>query len=115
MTKPAYFSLGFLFLFVTSFSTNTFISFNSSIKQIIHITIAKELNSDSTSAAASEDLVFEETENDGEDALDPIQTYLPAFLNFDVFIQKINIHFSEFIDLHKKLNSIFLSIRVIRI
>ena len=115
MSKPAYFSLGFLILFITSVSTNTFISLNGSVKQIIHITKTKEINQNASAASASEDLVFEETENDGEDTVDPIYTYLPDFLNFDVFIQKVNTHVSEFIDLHKKLNSLFLSFRVIKI
>lgn len=115
MNKPAYFSLGFLFLFLSSFSTSTFISYNSSLKQIIHINKAKELNPDAAAISSSEDLVFEETENDGEDAIDPIQTLIPSFLNFHLFVEKINIHFREFIELSKKLNSLFLSIRVIRI
>jgi hypothetical protein len=115
MKRSAYFSIGFLFLFLASFSTNTFISLNSSFKKITRYTHAKEITPGKSWTSSSEDLMFEETEDDCEDSTSPLQTILPSFLNFQVFIQKISIHYSDFFHVYNKLNSLFLTIRVIRI
>lgn len=114
MNRPVYFSIGFLFLFLTSFSTNTVISLNNSLKQIVPFSKNKQVTPDAA-AAASEDLVFEETEDDCEDSINPLQTTLPSYLNFEVFIQKISLQFSDLSALDKRSNSLFLAIRVIRI
>lgn len=112
--KHKLFSVLFLFIFLSAFSTGAYASISNSIKEFSHSSLKKELKQDGT-ATPSENLVFEETENDREESADPIFTLLPAFLNFDAFTFVSKTIFHEFTSSEKAVGPIFLSIRSIRI
>lgn len=112
--KQIYLSLSFLFIFLASFSTNTYISLHNSVKSFYHFSKNKELQS-SVPVSATEDLVFEETENDSEESFEALPTLLPSFLSF-LFQHKTasgeNARFSFTEELSTPL---YISIRVLRI
>jgi hypothetical protein len=82
LKRSTYFSIGFLLLFLTSFSTNLYSTYNNSLKNIIHFSKQNELKRNG-SDSATESLVFEETENDcKDDAKDgfEFQSFLLSFI-----------------------------------
>ena len=99
---------------MTAFSADVYGSINSSIKEFTHFSKHKELKEDG-SVSASENLVFEETENDTEDSVDPLFILLPSFLSIDSFTSVQNNDFIELHDSEKPSSPIFLSIRVLKI
>jgi hypothetical protein len=114
LNKHTFFSALFLFIFLSAFSSSAYTSLSNSIKQFSHFSKGKELKEDGMTSA-SDDLVFEETENDTEESIDPLFILLPAFLNFDSVTSIIKSDFSEFTFIERSIDSIFLSIRVLRI
>ena len=112
--KPVYFSIGFLLLFLTSFSANTYVSLNSPVKNSFHFSKNSELKQNA-SCSDTEDLVFEETENDSEESLNDVETILPTFLNFQVISTLVYFNYSESFQYEKKSNPIFLNIHSLRI
>lgn len=114
LNKHTFLSALFLFIFLSAFSSGAYVSLSNSIKEFSHFSKSKELKADG-STSVSENLVFEETENDGEESINPSFTLLPDFLSFDefTFISKTN--FTDFSYLEKTAGPIFLSIRVLRI
>ncbi len=99
---------------MSAFSCGAYTSISNSVKEFSHSSFKKELKQDGTTAA-SENLVFEETENDSEESLNPQFGFLTSLLSFDFFGTTFK---SDFIDLpysEKIQSSIFLSIRALRI
>ena len=110
--KRNIFSALFLFIFISAFSTGIYSSLNNSLKS--YSLSHKELNQNSNTNNSSNDLVFEETENDVEDLTSPEFTLLPQYLNLNTFtsilISNPDFQFSE-----KATGPIFLAIRALRI
>ena len=79
----------FLFIFISAFSCGAYTSISNSIKEFSHSSFKKELKQDG-STAASEDLVFEETENDSEEALTAEFNFLTSFLSFDLVAMDVH-------------------------
>lgn len=104
----------FLFIFISAFSCGAYASISNSVKEFSHSSFKKELKQDG-STAASEDLVFEETENDSEESLSPEFNFIISFLNFDFFGATFKSNFTNFPYSEKTQSSIFLSIRALRI
>jgi len=114
LNKHTFFSVFFLFIFLSAFSSGAYVSLSNSIKEFSHFSKGKEVKEDGA-ASASEDLVFEETENDSEESVSPTFTLLPDFLSFDAFTFVSKNSFTDFSYLEKATGPLFLSIRVLRI
>ena len=114
LNKHTLFSTLFFLIFFSAFSSGAYASISNSIKAFSHFSKNKELKEDGN-VSASEDLVFEETENDSEESLSPVLILLPDFLDLNTFIRVLNNKFTEFTYSEKFSNSIFLSIRALRI
>lgn len=114
MRKHTLLSFLFLFVFLSAFSTRSYFSLRNSIKNFTHFSKSKEVK-ENTSSSSPEQLVFEEIENDSEDSLNPSLTILPDYLKFDLFHTTPNTLFSELIFSEKFAESIFISIRTLRI
>ncbi len=80
VNRSTYFSIGFLFLFLSSFSTNVYSSFGSDSKTDSHYSKNNEVKQ-CASSSATENLVFEETKNDCEDGFELQSFVLPFFIS----------------------------------
>ena len=104
----------FLFIFISAFSCGAYASISNSIKEFSHSSFNKELKQDGPNAA-SEDLVFEETENDSEESFNPEFNFLISFLSFDFVDKTFKTNFTKLPQSEKISTPIFLSIRLLRI
>jgi len=112
--KYKFFSALFLVIFLAAFSSDIYGSVNNSLYTFTHFSKHKELKEDG-SASASENLIFEETENDTEDSVDPQFVLLPSFLNLNSIDFGLQKEFIEVDNSSSLFEAIFLSIRVLRI
>lgn len=115
-SKQVYLCIAFLFLFLSSFSANVYISLNSSAKNLRHCVNTKEVQQ-STPSTAAEDLLFEETEteDDSEQLLSSCFILLPAFSSSLSFHSHLRATIAGPSSALTPAESIFISIRVLRI
>lgn len=114
LNKHKVFSALFLFIFISAFSSGIYGSLSDSYKAFSHFSLHKEVKQDKA-FASSEELIFDETENDSEDSVNPLLTLIPNFLNINFLVQDLNTFFTEFHFSAKATQPIFLYIRVLRI
>ncbi|HWY12698.1 MAG TPA: hypothetical protein VN026_15300 [Bacteroidia bacterium] len=114
INKHTLFSAFFLFIFLSAFSSAAYTSLRSSLKEFPHFSKHKELKEDGT-LSSSENLAFEENENDCEESMNPEFSFLTTFLSFDFLGTTSKNNFTNLPYSDKTSDSIFLSIRVLRI
>jgi hypothetical protein len=71
-------------LFSVYFGLTLALSLQTSVKKEFSDATHSEVKAGAEPNSCSEDLVLKESENDGEDSLEPLFTVLPCFISFNV-------------------------------
>jgi hypothetical protein len=97
-----------------AFSSGAYASISNSLNQCSHFSKAKELKEDITSSS-SDNSVFEETENDSEESVNPSELILPDHFSFNSITAFTCTDFVTVILTEKTVSPLFLSFRTLRI